>query len=662
VERIREHQIINKRGEDELGVVYEAVSPEGSRVAIKVIHPSLGASDVVRARLFREVLALSRIEHAGLPRLLGFGPIEGTFFIIEELVEGPTLEEIARVDVARAIEIAGELLEILAAAHASGVVHRSLGPSDVISTPRGLKIVRLGMSTVLDGLGADDAGVRADLFATGRILHELLTGDVPGVGPALRSIEPPLPESLIRVYERLTAPDPADRFSDAAAALFALRGITSPEAPAASPFAEIGALRVRVEPSFQLRAYGDEADPIARCLLEIELRKIGGAQASAPPAEIYLVLDVSGSMDAPDRYPLLRIAVRELLDRIDPNDRLGIAVFSTDADEITPIVSAADARLESALLLDRMDRSDRKFGGGTHLAPGLTRALAALRRRSSGAVRRTYVLTDGEIHDREACERVLGEFRRAGIEVHVYGFGTEFDAAALKRLVSDQLGGSVKPIATEEDIVATFSHIAEVNKRLVAREAMLEIELCDSIEGGDAWSFRPQARYFGPIAGRRLVREIGAVEDGRLYAFLTEVRLPPDPGSRRTPIAKVRLHWHDGQTKAEHRLEIAAPRAPIGTLTGQDANARVEKAFTMLDALRKQGDPKAQLRALKSRLELARLEGRDPDLLEAVTKQIEVLEGRAHPGTVSARDHTLLSSDESTNIGDIGRGSDAGHA
>ena len=85
------------------------------------------------------------------------------------------------------------------------------------------------------------------------------------------------------------------------------------------------------------------------------------------------------------------------------------------------------------------------------------------------------------------------------IEVHVYGFGDGFNAVALKQLVSDQIGGTVKPIVNEEDITRTFAHVARVNRRLVGTDAKLEVTFSTDVACGDAWVFQPHGRYLGPI-------------------------------------------------------------------------------------------------------------------------------------------------------------------
>jgi hypothetical protein len=78
-------------------------------------------------------------------------------------------------------------------------------------------------------------------------------------------------------------------------------------------------------------------------------------------------------------------------------------------------------------------------------------------------------------------------------------------------------------------------------------------------------------------------------------------------------------------------------------------DARVEQALAILDALRKEGDREAELRSLNARLDLARLEDRDPGLLVALQKQIDLFEGRA--AQFSELDRQYLDADLSTNAG-----------
>jgi serine/threonine protein kinase len=683
VQRIQQYDVIRILGSGGFGTVFEAVDPArpAERVAVKVLHKDLAGVPELAQRFFNEALILAKLEHPAIPRVLSFGPWDGTYVLIQALIEGESMR--ARIErgplgAAEATEVLRELLAALGYAHARGVIHRDLKPENLMRGAGGLKVLDFGIAKILGGARLSQAGAfvgsipyaspeqlrgrdldaRADLFSAGVILHELLTGRVPfqpalhgppsltdRVDQQLRCVAdadrgelqracPGVPEVLDRFFRIATAPDPADRFPDAAAALEALAGAR----------AATSGLQVRIAPVWSRTRYATDDDPIAQVLIELEVER--PAHLPPPPvsADIFLVLDVSGSMDSPERYPLLRRAVGEFLERMDPDDRIGIAVFSVDAGLITKPITGAQASRDARRILATMDDSPLKFGGATKLAPGLARALGSLREGARGGVRRVYVLTDGELHDTEACARALPEFRAHRIETHVYGFGPAFDAAALRRLVSDQLGGSVKPICNEQDIVQTFSHIAEVNRRLVAEEGMLHVEIDPEVDCGDAWAFRPQERHLGRIRGRRVARELGAVESGRVYSLLLELRLPPGaPGGADTPVARARLSCRTGSTRTEHEEPIVAPRGE-----GEPV-ARVEQAFAVLDALRKQDDGAAQLVATLARLELARLEGRDPGLIAALEKQIAVLEGRGSAALDQA-DEQYLAADYCTGV------------
>jgi hypothetical protein len=405
-------------------------------------------------------------------------------------------------------------------------------------------------------------------------------------------------------------------------------------------------LRVRCAPVFQQVSFFADDDPLAQMLVEFEAEPEQVEAQPKIPADIFLALDVSGSMNAPDRYPLLRRAVQEFLQKIEPEDRVGMVVFSTASDLISPLLLGADAYQNSTWLLDRMDKSPKMFGGGTYLGSGLQEAFAQLQKSSPHRVRRVYVLTDGEIHDTALCQSTLLPFREHKIEVHVYGFGPAFNAEKLKLLVSDQLGGSVKPICNEADIIYTFAHIAEVNRRIIADDAVFTLAIDPEIDCGDAWAFRPQERYLGRIEDRTVSRALGALEAKRVYSFLVELRLPPaehlsteDP---KTKVGVVTLSWNGGQKSLPLFANRHLSAQPTEDMT------RVKEAFAILDLMRRKGDKAAELLAMKARLELANREGRDVGLIEALQKQLDVLEGRVSAHAISQADKQYLASDFST--------------
>jgi hypothetical protein len=375
---------------------------------------------------------------------------------------------------------------------------------------------------------------------------------------------------------------------------------------------------------FDRTSYPPAEDPLVYCLTK--LRVMTGAdstgispESDGPGVDVALVLDVSGSMDKPNRYPLLCEAVRRLVVGLGPEDWLSITLFTDRSKMVFPFMPVEEAASDPEQLIRAMNESGLLFGPSTNLAPGLRLALEGFRSRRSfeGRVRRTYILTDGELHDTADCVAVMNGFRPLSVEVHVYGFGDGFNAAALKQLVSDQIGGTVKPIVDEEDITRTFAHVAEVNRRLIGTHARLEVALSTSVTCGDAWVFQPHGRYLGPIRDHRIEHTIGGLEAGRWYSLLLEVRLPPGQAT----VGVARASWVAGDERVVRAFEMSAVRAD-GTAT-QDSEVR--RAYDILQILRAGDDAAAQLASYKARRELAVLENRDPELIRALDKMIASL-------------------------------------
>jgi hypothetical protein len=279
--------------------------------------------------------------------------------------------------------------------------------------------------------------------------------------------------------------------------------------------------KVNLVSRFDHTSYPLGEDPLAYWLAELEVEpavEVAGkaAEEARPGADIALVLDVSGSMDKPNRYPLLKEAVRQLVLGLGPQDRVSVTLFTDVSKTVVPFTAGEVAAADPDRIIRAMDESGMLFRS-TLLAPGLQLVLNvfAAMPRAGGRVRRVYVLTDGELQDTPQCETVLLGFRPQSVEVHVFGFGEDFDAAALKRLVSDQIGGTVKPILTEEAITRTFAHVAAVNQRLIGQNGKLTVTLSPEVVGGDAWGYQPHGRYLKQIKDRRVEHVFGGIEAGR---------------------------------------------------------------------------------------------------------------------------------------------------
>src|SRR5262245_33582603 len=124
-----------------MGVVYSAYDPRLQRtVAIKVL-PASFAVDVERLQRFeREARAAAALNHPNILAVYDVGRHQDRPFIVMEFVPGETLAELlhrGRVPIARGLEMGAEIADALAAAHASGVLHRDLKPGNVMVMPTG---------------------------------------------------------------------------------------------------------------------------------------------------------------------------------------------------------------------------------------------------------------------------------------------------------------------------------------------------------------------------------------------------------------------------------------------------------------------------------------------------------------------------------------------
>ena len=200
IDALGQYKILELAGAGTLGEVYRARDNRvGRTVAITVVTDQIASNPGLRKEFLRQARAAAALSHPNIVTLYEVGDDDdGGLYLIYEFVEGQTLKTIIAgrpLNVRRAVDLAGQIAEALAEAHAADLVHGAMTAETIVVTPKGhAKIRDFGLATFSQAATAtagastrapDDPNVYlADFFSLGVILFEMLTGSapVPGAG------------------------------------------------------------------------------------------------------------------------------------------------------------------------------------------------------------------------------------------------------------------------------------------------------------------------------------------------------------------------------------------------------------------------------------------------------------------------------------------------
>jgi len=201
IETLGQYKILEPAGTGTLGDVYRARDTRvGRTVAVTVVSDQIASNAVRREELLAHARAAAAVSHPNIVTLYEVAEDDGRLYLVHEFVQGPTLRTIIAgrpLNPRRAVDLAGQIAEALADAHAADLLHGAITADTIIVTPKGhAKITDFGLAAfsrgeaTTAGAGAagrapDDANAyRADIFSLGVILFEMLTGNapVPGAG------------------------------------------------------------------------------------------------------------------------------------------------------------------------------------------------------------------------------------------------------------------------------------------------------------------------------------------------------------------------------------------------------------------------------------------------------------------------------------------------
>src|SRR5437879_4637686 len=299
----------------------------GRAVAVKVLRPELAAA-LGAERFLREIEIAARLTHPHILALHDSGEASGFLYYVMPYLEGESLRDRlnreAQLPVEQAVRIAREVASALSYAHSHDVVHRDIKPENILLSGGDAVVADFGVAGALVEGGADkrtEAGRavgtpgymspeqamaepridgRADTYALGCVLYEMLAGHPPFLGttaqeilarhtldpvPPLRTIRPELPAELDRAVSKALAKAPADRFPSAAAFSEALTHAGAPPSfarQAARPAVFVAAGVAALVAGYLLLTRRPDSSEPGQSIAVLPFKNIGGDANNEP--------------------------------------------------------------------------------------------------------------------------------------------------------------------------------------------------------------------------------------------------------------------------------------------------------------------------------------------------------------------------------------------
>ncbi|MGI9056138.1 MAG: vWA domain-containing protein [Pyrinomonadaceae bacterium] len=218
-------------------------------------------------------------------------------------------------------------------------------------------------------------------------------------------------------------------------------------------------------------------------IVQIGLQGRNVSLDNMPPSNLVFLVDVSGSMNDPDKLPLLKDAFRVLVNQLKPSDRVAIAVYAGASGLVLPSTAASNKRE----ILDSLERL--QAGGGTNGGEGIKLAYTvALNNFIQGGNNRVILATDGDFNlglsGDDELVRLIEEKRRSGISLSVLGFGTGNLNDSMMEKLADKGNGNYAYIDSQEEARKALGQQVAGTLYTIAKDVKIQVEFNPALVAG----------------------------------------------------------------------------------------------------------------------------------------------------------------------------------
>jgi eukaryotic-like serine/threonine-protein kinase len=239
LESLGHYKILDRIGAGGIGEIYRARDTRlGRTVAIEVLSPDISRHAGRRERFLQDARASAVLSHPNIAALYEVGQEKDVTYLVCEFVPGEPLTTLVAgrsLNPRRAVDLAIQLADALADAHAEGIAHRNLKSSTITVTPKDkTKILDFGLAAwtrrPTPQAPSEDADYRADILALGAILFEMLTGKLPsgaGKPTSPSSMNSSVPRELDPIAVKALRKSPDESYESAATLAAELRSVAA---------------------------------------------------------------------------------------------------------------------------------------------------------------------------------------------------------------------------------------------------------------------------------------------------------------------------------------------------------------------------------------------------------------------------------------------------